>query len=82
MIDMADMTGKDVYLRVTDTHRKQSTLRHHRAWDVDRFIESQRAAYRAEGEKPAPGQKADPMRFVVSLASAEEYRAANWRATP
>ena len=77
---MSDLYGKDVYLRVTDTHTKQSTLRHHRALDVDRFIEAQRAAYRAEGEKPAPGQQADPMRFVVSLATAAEYRAANRRA--
>lgn len=77
---MNDLTGKDVYLRVTDTHTNQSTLRHHRAWDADRFIEAQRAAYRAEGETPPKGQKADPMRFVVSLVTAAEYRAANRRA--
>lgn len=76
---MSELSGKDVYLRVTDTHRGTATVRHHRAWDSGRFIESQRRAYRAEGEKAAAGEKPDPLRFTVQVASAEEYRAERQR---
>ena len=68
---MADLTGKDVYLRVTNNSNGSSSVRHHRAWDVDRFIESQRAQYRAEGER----DNNDPLLYQVSLSNAAEYRA-------
>ena len=76
---MNTLTGKDVFLRVTDNHNGRSTVRQHRVWDVDRFIESQRKAHREEGERVAGGETPDPMRFTVSLATADEYRAANRR---
>lgn len=72
---MSNLIGKDVYLRVTDNTSGKSSVQHHRAWDVDRLIESQRKQHRDEGEKDGT-----PERFTVTLASAEEYRGANWRA--
>ena len=72
---MSSLIGKDVYLRVTDNATGSSSVRHHRAWDVDRFIASQREQHRAEGEK-----EGDAMRYQVSLATAQEYRQANRRA--
>ena len=70
---MDTLIVKDVYLRVTDNTTGRVSVRHHRAWDVDRFIEAQRKAHRDEGAK-----EGNPERFAVSLASAEAYRAANW----
>lgn len=72
---MAELTGKDVYLRVRNTANGSSSVRHHRAWDVDRFIASQREQHRIEGEK-----EGDATRYQVSLATADEYRASLRRA--
>ena len=76
---MSTLIGKDLFLRVTDNHTRKSTVRQHRVWDANRFIESQRKAHREEGERVAGGETPDPMRFTVSLATADEYRAANRR---
>ena len=76
---MSTLTGKDVFLRVNDNQSGKSTVRQHRVWDADRFIEAQRKAHREEGERVAEGETPDPMRFTVSLATADEYRAANRR---
>lgn len=73
---MSNLIGKDVYLRVTDNTSGKSSVQHHRAWDVDRFIESQREAHRKDGEKAGEGETPDPMRFIVTVATPEEYRAA------
>lgn len=66
---MNHMTGKDVYLRITDNKTGAQTFNHHRAWDVDRLIESQRKAYSKEGERDG-----DAMRFTVTLATEAQYR--------
>ncbi len=71
---MNEMTGKDVYLRVTNTATGATSVRHHRAWDVDRFIEAQRQAHRVEGEK-----EENPLLWRVELASAQEYRSQSAR---
>ena len=66
------MIGTDIFLRITDSKTGSSVVRHHRVWDADRFIESRREEHRKEGEK-----EGDPTRYVVSLSSRDEYRAAN-----
>lgn len=68
---MAELTGKDVYLRVTDNTTGTQSINHHRAWDADRVIEAQRQAHRDVGKK-----EGDPMRFTVTLATAKDYQQA------
>lgn len=54
------MTGRDVYLRFNG-----GPVRHFRAWDVDRFIESQVAQGR--------NTKNPDDRYEVSVAAAADY---------
>lgn len=79
MSSIPNMTGRDLYLRTTDTHTGKAVVRRHRVWDADLFIESQRQALRKDGENAGDGETPDPMRFIVTVATTEEYRAANRR---
>jgi hypothetical protein len=63
---MTSMEGRDIYLRVT-TKKGKSTVTHHRVWDADRFVESQRQLH------SDPKKKEDD-RCTVEVATKADYQ--------
>lgn len=47
---MSELTGKDLYVKVTDKNGK-SSIRCHRVWDAKRFFASLTEQHRKEGGK-------------------------------
>jgi hypothetical protein len=72
-----ELTGRDVFVKVTDTKTGAVIATQHRAWDVDRFMASQQQQYRdadAKEKPPTPG------RHVVTMIDRTEYQTISRRA--
>lgn len=63
---------RDLYLRRSDSTSGAQVVTQHRVWDADRFVASQQAQARKDGEKDNT-----PGRYRVEIASAEDYRRAH-----
>lgn len=71
-MSQASISGRDIYVRHTDTNGK-SHVEQHRVWDRDRFIASRQAdASQANAKVEGDGKRL----AKVELITAEQFKAA------